>query len=212
MQYRRIEDTHYAEPVAPIYEKDGLLIDANDSVFEKRGLDKYLKIGYLSSNARLVNNVNDQFKGVPYIGLGLALSNIFFPVQGKKDGTTKMIALILEVIIFIAVAYGFIVGCIMNSVYAKYLDDKIIKFSNEHKKARNFFPNYWFTGKLKFYALYEMGLPVFLVLFLLFLPFGDNYNGVANAMIIGNGISGVLGIFSVIVNLIFNLKDHVSNI
>lgn len=212
MQYRKIEETHYAEPVAPIYEKDGLLIDSNDSVFEKKGFNKYLKVGYLSSHANLVNNIDNQFKGVPYIGLGLALSNIFFPKQGKKDGLEKMIVLIFEVIVFLAIAYGFIVGCIMNSICAKYLNDKIIKFSNEHKKVRNFFPNYWFTGKLKFYALYEMGLPVFLVLFLLFLPFGDNYNAIANAMIIGNGISGILGIFSVIVNLIFNLKDHVSDI
>lgn len=208
MNYRKIDNPHLSSPVGSLKEYDGLIIDDNNSVFEYSN-GSYLKIGYYNPVTSVLSNVAP-------IGLGLLLLNILFPVKSKNDNTSVASGALSLFIMFLSLffVYGVICGWIVQKI-AMHFSKKIDYLLNSNKLARLFAPNFWFVDKKfsKFFGLYYLGLPIFLLMFIILNLFFNVQAGT------GLGALNTLNVFSIIfsilcsvINIIYNLLTKVTSI
>ncbi|ADG40245.1 MULTISPECIES: hypothetical protein [Leuconostoc] len=208
MAYRRIDTPHISEPVGSVREHDGLLIDDDNNVFEYSN-NGYLKVGYY-------NPVSSVLSDVAPIGLGLLLLNVLFPVRSKNGSTSVASGAFSLFTMFVSLffAYGMIIGWIVQKI-ALHFAEKIGNFLNTNKTARLLVPNFWFTDKKisKFFGFYYLGLPIFLLIFVILNLFFDIQDGTGlyalNAL---NMFSLVFSIICGIINIFYNLLTKVTSI
>lgn len=208
MNYRRIDSPHLSKPIGSVREYDGLIVDDSNNVFEYSN-GSYLKVGYYNPVSSILSNIAP-------IGLGLLLLNILFPVRSKNGNTSVASGAFSLFIMFISLffVYGVIAGWIVQKIVFHF-SEKIGDFLNSNKVSRLFVPNFWFVDKKlsKFFGLYYLGFPIFLLVFIFLNLFFDIQDGTGlDALNTLNVFSLVFSIICGVINTIYNLLTKVTSI
>lgn len=210
--FRRISDPYLKEPVGQTRMKDGYLVDSNNDVFEKN-INGYVKIGYISEFA---GSFEKTLKTFTSFGLGVLIWNTLFPARSRKnseaDTGANIVMFGLMLIVFVITIYSLVIGYIMNKV-AQSKVGKIADYLEDHITARYFVPNYWFTDTNKISGLFYVGLPLLIVLEVVYYLFNYIFNQDFLVFLLGlNSWAIGISLISMLWNIILNSLSKVNKL
>lgn len=209
--FRRISDPYLKEPFGQTRMKDGYLVDSNNDVFEQN-INGYLKIGYISEVA---GSFEPFLKTFANFGLGLLIWNILFPARSSKsdkDTGINIVFFSLKLIVVGITLYSLLIGYIAH----KYFQSKFEKLSDylvNHIPARYFVPNYWFTGNSKLSGLFYVGLPLLIILEVVYYLFNYIFDQDFLVFLLGlNSWAIGISLIAMLWNIILNSLSKVNKL
>lgn len=205
MFYRKIEKPYLSQPVGYYEnfgsENDNLIVDSQGNIFERRG-NQFFKLGYTTS---LISSLT---KYVPAVGVGVVLSNLFFPARSKNNNVS-IFMIILGLALGLMFVYGVFIGWLVDVLITNSFD-KLVYFLEKNKFMRLFMPHYWFTGNSKVVGYLHLGMPVFLILSIILFMISGGDNSTLSGTLFGlNFFSLVISIVCIVLDLFYNLLAKV---